>query len=133
MKINDPSWHPLPVCSDARSRPWLLDRGSLTRRMPLRCENFRLDVHSQRMAATLPDERAVVGLRRGAHYFEREASLNCGQDRLVFAHSVVSRRALRLLAARPAEMWARRSLFGLRGSPLLVTKVFLPAILALAP
>ncbi len=179
MKINDPSWHPLPACNDARLRRWLLDRGSLTRRIQLRCENFRLDVLSQRMAATLPDERAVVGLRRGAQCFEREVSLNCGQDRLVFAHSVVSRRALhrpwrmlsrlgarplgaalfadpciqryalrfrqlsarhalyqrasRLLAARPANLWARRSLFVLRGSPLLVTEVFLPAILALAP
>ena len=179
MKINDPFWHPLPACSDARLRRWLLDRGSLTRRIQLRCDNFRLDVLSQRMAAILPDERAAIGLFRGAHCLEREVSLNCGQDRLVFAHSVVSPRALhgpwrmlsrlgarplgaalfadpriqrhalrfrqlnvrhalyhrasRLLAARPAHLWARRSLFVLRGAPLLVTEVFLPAILALAP
>ena len=42
-------------------------------------------------------------------------------------------RAARLLDRRPSTLWARRSLFVLRGSPLLVTEVFLPAILALAP
>ena len=43
------------------------------------------------------------------------------------------RRACRLLPEAPRLLWARRSLFLLRGSPLLVTEVFLPAILALAP
>ena len=33
----------------------------------------------------------------------------------------------------PVSLWARRSLFVLCGSPLLVTEVFLPAILTLAP
>lgn len=177
MKTNHSSWHPLPVCGDARLRRWLLDCGSLTRRIQQRCENFRLDVLSQRMAMILPDERTAVRLRPGAHCLEREVSLNCGQDRLVFAHSVVAPRALlgpwrmlsklgarplgaalfadpciqrhalrfrqlnarhalyqrasRLLAERPPSLWARRSLFVLRGSPLLVTEVFLPAILAL--
>lgn len=31
----------------------------------------------------------------------------------------------------PAALWARRSVFGLRGHPLLVTEVFLPAVEAL--
>jgi chorismate--pyruvate lyase len=43
------------------------------------------------------------------------------------------RRARPLLGQPPACLWARRSLFVLRGSRLLVTEVFLPAILALAP
>ncbi|NMG03108.1 chorismate--pyruvate lyase family protein [Azoarcus taiwanensis] len=34
--------------------------------------------------------------------------------------------------ARPARLWARRSLFRLRGRDLLVTEVFLPAVLALS-
>jgi chorismate--pyruvate lyase len=42
-------------------------------------------------------------------------------------------RACRLLEAPPSCLWARRSLFVFRGSRLLVTEVFLPAILALAP
>jgi len=40
-------------------------------------------------------------------------------------------RACGLLAAAPASLWARRSVFVLSGAPLLVTEVFLPAILAL--
>jgi chorismate--pyruvate lyase len=41
-------------------------------------------------------------------------------------------RACGLIAEAPATLWARRSLFVLAGSPLLVTEVFLPAILTLA-
>lgn len=41
------------------------------------------------------------------------------------------RRACRALAARPARLWARRSLFTRRGAALLVTEVFLPGILDL--
>jgi len=179
MKIDSPFWHPLPACGDARLRRWLLDRGSLTRRIQERCENFRLDVLSQRIAPARSDERAAIGLHASAQCLEREVSLNCGPQPLVFAHSVVAPRALkgpwqmlsgmgarplgaalfadpriqrrplrfrqlngrhvlheracRLLGAQPAALWARRSLFILCGAPLLVTEVFLPAILALAP
>ncbi|HSO06511.1 MAG TPA: chorismate lyase [Pelomicrobium sp.] len=38
-------------------------------------------------------------------------------------------RAVAALPAAPGELWARRSLFRLRGRPLLVTEVFLPALL----
>ena len=41
--------------------------------------------------------------------------------------------ASRLIEGAPACLWARRSLFVFRGSRLLVTEVFLPAILALRP
>jgi chorismate--pyruvate lyase len=41
------------------------------------------------------------------------------------------RSACRALAVSPATLWARRSLFELHGAPLLVTEVFLPAILEL--
>ena len=41
--------------------------------------------------------------------------------------------SLMLLDRPPARLWARRSVFMLRRSRLLVTEVFLPAILALAP
>ena len=42
------------------------------------------------------------------------------------------RRACAALRARPAHLWARRSLFALHGMPILVTEVFLPGILRLA-
>ena len=179
MHNNTSSWHPLPACGNARLRRWLLDRGSLTRRIQLRCEDFRLALLAQRFATIRADERAALGLRAGAPCLEREVSLNCASLPLVFAHSVVAPRALkgpwhmlaglgtrplgaalfadprirrhplrfrqltgghalykracRLLEAPPATLWARRSLFVLCGAPLLVTEVFLPAILALAP
>lgn len=41
-------------------------------------------------------------------------------------------RATRRLTGRPAHLWARRSLFTLKGQPILVTEVFLPDILDLA-
>jgi chorismate--pyruvate lyase len=41
------------------------------------------------------------------------------------------RRACQVLRQPPGELWARRSLFVLRGSPILVTEVFLPGILKL--
>ncbi|MGH8685214.1 MAG: chorismate--pyruvate lyase family protein [Nitrosospira sp.] len=42
------------------------------------------------------------------------------------------RRACQNLQAKPAGLWARRSLFSLRGQSILVTEVFLPSILELA-
>ncbi len=181
MKLfrTDELWQPLPTCGDARLRHWLLDRGSLTRRIQLRCDRFRVAVMSQRIAAVDRDECAVIGVRAGAHCVVREVSLNCGQRPVVYAHSVAAVRALRgpwrmlstlgarplgsalfadpcirrhalrfrqlnprhelyrraceLLERPPACLWARRSLFVRRGSRLLVTEVFLPAILELRP
>lgn len=43
------------------------------------------------------------------------------------------RRACAMLRARPAHLWARRSLFSRHGATLLVTEVFLPGVLRLAP
>lgn len=42
-------------------------------------------------------------------------------------------RACAALSARPRVLWARRSLFTLHNSPILVTEVFLPGIRKLAP
>lgn len=46
-------------------------------------------------------------------------------------HHELYARAVSALTRRPAALWARRSLFELEGSPILVTEVFLPGILAL--
>ncbi|OGA53891.1 MAG: hypothetical protein A3G24_03540 [Betaproteobacteria bacterium RIFCSPLOWO2_12_FULL_62_13] len=48
-------------------------------------------------------------------------------------HHELYERAGAALRARPAHLWARRSLFTLHRSPILVTEVFLPGILKLAP
>jgi chorismate lyase len=41
-------------------------------------------------------------------------------------------RACRKLQRKPAELWARRSRFSLRGQSILVTEVFLPPVLELS-
>lgn len=60
---------------------------------------------------------------RVKRYPLRQKNLNC--------HHELYRRALSALRTRPAHLWARRSLFTLRKSPILVTEVFLPGILKL--
>lgn len=52
------------------------------------------------------------------------------QRKLTRAHELY-RRACAALKQAPSHLWARRSLFTLRGSPILVTEVFLPGILRL--
>ncbi len=179
MQSRDTLWQPFPVGADARLRRWLLDRGSLTRRVQQRCSVFQLEVLAQHMATADRDEQSVMGVRPGVRCVVREVSLSCGRQPVVFAHSVVELRArrgawrmlaslgvrplgaalfadprierfplrfrwlnsrhelyvraLKLVERPPAGLWARRSLFGLHGSRLLVTEVFLPAILTLAP
>lgn len=179
MQSHDALWQPFPAGAAAPLRRWLLDRGSLTRRIEQRCSRFQLEVLSQRLAAIDRDELAVIGVRHGVRCVVREVSLNCTQQPVVFAHSVVEvharrgawrmlaslgvrplgaalfadprierfplrfcrinrrhelyERACKLIARPPAGLWARRSLFELHGSRLLVTEVFLPAILDLAP
>ena len=53
------------------------------------------------------------------------------RQRKLGAHHELNRRVCALLRIRPRSLWARRSLFRLHDSPILVTEVFLPEILAL--
>ena len=53
------------------------------------------------------------------------------RSRKITAHHELSRRLHRYGAHVPAMLWARRSLFHLHDSPILVTEVFLPEILRL--
>jgi chorismate--pyruvate lyase len=46
-------------------------------------------------------------------------------------HHPLFKRACQRLQTPPTSLWARRSLFTLQGQPILVTEVFLPAILRL--
>ena len=81
-----------------------------------------------RMLATLgtrPLGAALFADPRVRRYELRYRALNRGHE--------LYRRACALLARPPVRLWARRSLFVLRGSRLLVTEVFLPDILALTP
>ena len=53
------------------------------------------------------------------------------RQRKIGWHHELHRRLSRFVAADPASLWARRSLFRRDDSPILVTEVFLPAILRL--
>ena len=158
-------------------RPWLLDRGSLTKRLSSRSQAFAVRGVSQRWALPQPDEMRLLGLRGHHSALLREVSLCCDGVPVVFAHSVLPRRSLRGawhdlgklgarplgaalfanpavvraslsyrklsphsalyqracagLKQRPACLWGRRSVFLLRGAPILVTEVFLPGVLQL--
>lgn len=51
--------------------------------------------------------------------------------RAIGRHHPLFRRATAVLECRPGALWARRSIFLREGVPLMVTEVFLPAILEL--
>jgi chorismate--pyruvate lyase len=179
MNISATRWHTRCIGADRRLKPWLIDHGSLTRRIEQRCDRFSVTLLRQLAAAPAHDERGMIDVPGAADCIVREVSLNCGGRPLVFAHSVLSlsavcgawrmvsrighrplgaalfgdpgikrfplhfrrlrdgdklyQRACTLLEHAPAALWARRSLFVSRAAPLLVTEVFLPAILELAP
>jgi len=88
-------WHPTPLSIAPQTRDWLLNRGSLTRLIQLRCRNFRVEPVFQSLAAACKDELAVLGLRPGELAHVREVYLYCGKIPVVFAHSVVARKNLR--------------------------------------
>ncbi|MEW5942241.1 MAG: chorismate lyase [Pseudomonadota bacterium] len=78
-----------------RYRPWLLDRGSLTRRIQERCAAFSVRKVRQRRARANVDETVLVGLRPTVRTGVREVYLYCGETPVVFAHSVLPEKSLR--------------------------------------
>ncbi len=181
MKLpsQDQRWLRRPAHSAAKSRAWLIDRGSLTARIQARCPAFKVKVVFQGRARIDRDERFLRPGGRGAFALVREVYLFCRRTPVVFAHSVIDPRSLRgtwrrliglgsrplgaalfadprvrrfplrqkklarhhelyrracaELTVRPPFLWARRSLFMLHKSPILVTEVFLPGIFKLRP
>ncbi|MGD8589287.1 MAG: chorismate lyase [Chromatiales bacterium] len=157
-------------------RDWLLDEGSLTRRVMLACADrqFRVRLLHQGWLRPLYSEGRVLRLRRGGMTLIREVELVCDQTPWVFARTVIpatslkgsARRLKRLgekplgavlfshsklrrgitqvarlsprhplydaatvhVAAKPNELWGRRTLFYLSGRPILVNEIFLPDI-----
>src|SRR5688500_8292994 len=170
----DRRWLRRPAHSAAKTRAWLVDRGSLTARIQSRCDAFRVKVVFQGRARIDRDETFLQAAPRRGYALVREVYLYCRRTPVVFAHSVIDPRSLRgpwrrlaglgnrplgaalfadprirryplrqrklsphhelyrracsALKSRPAFLWARRSLFMLHKSPILVTEVFLPGI-----
>jgi len=75
--------------SQGRYRPWLLDRGSLTRRIQMRCTAFSVRHVRQRNDMAMPSERRMVALKHHARALLRDVFLYCGETPMVFAHSVL--------------------------------------------
>ncbi|MHB0984940.1 MAG: chorismate--pyruvate lyase family protein [Sulfuricella sp.] len=75
--------------SCARYRPWLLDQGSLTRRIQARCPNFSVRHVQQRHGIAMPSERRLVALNAHSRALLRDVFLYCNDTPLVFAHSVL--------------------------------------------
>jgi len=173
----DSLWSPLP-CAAGRYRPWLRDRGSLTRRIELRAPNLKVQVLFQGIRRLHRDERFLTcGNAYAVSTLARDVLLVCGNTPVVYAHSVIrpgsrgaARRLLQGMGSRPlgaalfadprirrrplhqkklgrghelyrhaavmlkrpiTTLWARRSLFVVGNSPILVTEVFLPEVLEL--
>lgn len=76
-------------------RHWLIDSGSLTRRLQLHCHNF--NVKPLRLYAAKPqtDEVILLNLSMHQHALLREVYLYCGAMPVVFAHSVLPHQSLR--------------------------------------
>jgi len=75
--------------SCARYRPWLLDRGSLTRRIQARCAAFSVRHVQQQYGVAMPSERHMVALKHHSRALLRDVFLYCNDTPLVFAHSVL--------------------------------------------
>lgn len=90
-------------------RPWLTDRGSLTRRLQGFCPGFRVQRLKQGMATPHRDETLPLGLFPGHLAVIREVLLKDVDTPLVFAHSVIPTAGIK-------GPWA--SLTGLGNRPL---------------
>lgn len=158
-------------------RTWLMERGSLTRRLQLASKAFEVESLQFQHGRALPEEAPLLKLRSWQRALIRDVYLRCNEMPVVFAHSVLPYRSLRSnwqtlgrlgtkplgaalfsdprvmrtpitfkkLSARhtlykravqhletvPPELWARRSVFYLDHSAILVTEVFLPQVVPL--
>lgn len=165
-------------------RHWLIDTGSLTKRLQSLDGGFYVKPTRHQYAKPQVDEAQLLGMSRRHHALLREVHLYCKAghsepEPVVFAHSVLPqpslrgewlglgrlgnkplgaalfmnpkvmrtqlefkklshhnalyRRAVAHLAKKPRIVWARRSIFRLKHSAIMVTEVFLPQVLKLKP
>jgi len=99
-RAREPRWHRWALLRrghvPAALSDWLLDRGSLTRRVVQSCPGrFRVEVRRQAWGRPLPGERRLLGLRRGAVALVREVELRCAERPWVFARTLIPPAALR--------------------------------------
>jgi chorismate--pyruvate lyase len=160
QSLRQANWHGHVLATNAPHpyRHWLAGGGSLTNKLKAHSSAFRVQLLHQDTAICLADEANAIGYHRPGRVWEREVLLRCDNTPVVFAHTVVpmsadasdwplfgaqrathplARRARAALAAQGADvphdalLYARRCLYQRREGTLLVTEVFLPAVLRL--
>lgn len=93
---------------NAALRDWLLDTGSLTRRVQQACGGrFRVQVEMQGWGRPRLDEYRVLGLRIGRIALIREVHLLCDERPWVFARTVIPVSTLRGRQRRLAHLGSR--------------------------
>lgn len=91
-----PSWRRDLELTDPLRQEWLLDTGSLTRRLTrLSGDSFRIIPASEGWATLRDDECAALGLDPGATGWVREVYLSASGQPWVFARSVAGQEALK--------------------------------------
>ncbi len=76
-------------------RHWLIDGGSLTRRLQLRCRDFSVKPIKLQNGKPQFDEALILNLSRRQKALLREVYLCCASRPAVFAHSVLPHKSLR--------------------------------------
>jgi chorismate lyase len=102
------------INASANMRAWLSDRTSLTKKLMMRSQRFRVQRLRQANGPCLSDECAAIGLPRRLTVREREVLLRCDEQAVVFAHTVMP------LSANAAD-WP---FFGTLGERSLGTTLF---------
>lgn len=91
---NRANWLKSPVNSGAL-RHYLIDRGSLTRRLQSNSQQFSVKPICLVQAKALQDEAALLTLKPQQYALLRDVLLVCDGTPVVFAHSVLPKRSLR--------------------------------------
>ncbi len=87
---------------------WLLDSGSLTRRLRQLCpDQFRVHVLWQGWNRPSPDEARVLGLRLDAWAWIREVQLLCNNQPWVFARTLIPAKTLHGRSRRLTQLGNR--------------------------
>ncbi|CAG0975755.1 chorismate--pyruvate lyase [Methylophilaceae bacterium] len=87
-------WIKKPVNSGIY-RHWLIDDGSLTKRLQSVSTEFAVKPSRHQYAKAQVDESLLLGIPRRQNTLLREVHLYCNNVPVVFAHSVLPRRSLR--------------------------------------
>ncbi|BAU46681.1 chorismate--pyruvate lyase [Sulfurifustis variabilis] len=108
----EPLWQPrrrVPLARiPASLLPWLLDEGSLTRRVVDACPGpFRVRVVSQRWRRPMRNEALALGLRPQGRALVREVQLLCQEVAWVHARTVIPRATLSGRERRLAHLGSR--------------------------